>query len=113
MSEVHEQVARLSEGVTKLTSEVERLRRDIAGLHARIEPFEGEVRRAMPLDEPSAPRTRNLMDELARVQLARGTIESCERHLNAMRAKVDEIANDSLSREEMKPWLAPAGRRPK
>ena len=113
MSEVHDQIARLADGVTKLTGEIQRLRRDIASLHARIEPFEGEVRQAMPLEEPTAPRTRSLMDELARLQLARGTIESCERHLNAMRAKVDEIANDSLSREEMKPWLGPAGRQAK
>ena len=113
MSEVHEQIGRLADGVTKLTAEVARLRRDIAGLHARIEPYEGEIPPAQPWGETPAPRTRNLIDELARLQLARGTIESCERHLNAMRAKLDEIANDSISREEMKPWLKPPGGRTK
>lgn len=111
MTEIHEQVSRLADGVAKLTAEVERLRRDIAGLHARIEPFEGEVVAQLPWEEPPAPRTRNLMDELSRLQSARGKIESCERHLNAMRSKIDEIANDSLSRDEMKPWLRPSTRR--
>lgn len=111
MSDIHEQVGRVADGITKLTAEVERLRRDIAGLHGRIEPFDDEaVRASLPLEEPMLPRARNLADELTRLQLARGTIQSCERHLNAMRAKLDEISNDSHSREEMKPWIKPTGR---
>ena len=111
MSDIHGQVSRLADGITKLTSEVERLRRDIAGLHDRLEPFDNEqIRPMLPLEEVGAPRVRNLADELARLQLARGTIEGCERHLNAMRAKLDEISNDSHSREEIKPWIKPTGR---
>jgi prefoldin subunit 5 len=110
VSEVHEQMARIADGINKLISEVERLRRDIAALHARIEPFEGELPAGLPNDQPTVPRTRNLMEELHRLQITRGKIDACERHLNAMRATMDEIANDSISREDMKPWLKTNGR---
>lgn len=113
MSEMHDQVARLADNVAKLTNEVGRLRRDIAGLHARIEPFEGEVPAQLPHSNLPQPAKRRLVDELERLQEARQTIDACERHVGAMRATLDEIANDSLSREEMKPWLRPGGARKK
>ena len=105
MSETHELIRQLSAGIDRLTAEVARLRRDIANLHSRIEPFEDEVPRQSESDDVPLPKFRNLKDELDRLEGTRRTIRSCEFHLNAMRAKMDEISNDAISRDEIKPWL--------
>lgn len=112
MTETHDLIAKLSAGVDKLTFEVERLRRDIAGLHNRIEPFEGEVPATMPYHDLPQQKTRNLFEELDRIQQARFAIETSERHIGAMRSKLDEIANNAILRDELKPWIKPnSGRR--
>ena len=85
--------------------QTERLRRDVARLHGRIEPFKGEV----PLPErmfPDAPRLKwPVRDALNMLQEARDCIIACERDLSAIRGKIDGIEADAISREEMKPWL--------
>lgn len=39
------------------------------------------------------------------IRVARESIVSCEYHLNAIRAVMDSIEKDAISREEMKPHL--------
>jgi hypothetical protein len=101
--EVIKQAEKVFEATSKLVNEVARLRMDIARLHSRIEPFEGEVRRPEPL--PADMKFRSLIEALDGIADARASIQSCEYHLSAIRGMLDGISSDAISREEIRPWL--------
>jgi hypothetical protein len=85
----------------KLLHEVFRLRSDIAKLHARIEPFDNERDFTVSLGKP----IRTMSEALAAIDEARQGVISAEYHLNAVRAGMDGISKDAISREEMKPYI--------
>jgi hypothetical protein len=101
--EVIKQAGKVFEATNKLVYEVARLRTDIARLHSRIEPFEGEVRRPDPL--PADMKFRTFLEALDGIADARASIQSCEYHLSSIRGMLDGISSDAISREEMRPWL--------
>lgn len=105
MSELHEHVARLAELAPKVLHETERLRRDVARLHMRIEAIDPEA----PLSkapEFAPPRTRwPVRDALNMFQQARDLILACEQHLSAIRGRMDMIESSATSREEWKRYL--------
>jgi hypothetical protein len=104
VSELHEHVRRLADLAAKTLHETERLRRDVAKLHGRIQPFDGEI----PLPEPDMPEVRAkwpIPDALNMIERARASLLGCERELAAIRARIDSIERDAISREELKPWL--------
>ncbi len=101
--EVIKQAEKVFEATSKLVNEVARLRMDIARLHSRIEPFEGEVRRPEPL--PADMKFRSLIEALDGIADARASIQSCEYHLSSIRGMLDGISSDAISREEIRPWL--------
>jgi hypothetical protein len=75
----------------------ERLRRDVAKLHGRIQPFDGEI----PLPEPDIPEVRAkwpIPDALNMIERARASLLGCERELAAIRARIDSIERDAISR---------------
>lgn len=96
-------VERIANASEKTLAETIRLRADVTRLHGRIEPFENEKQFAEIIG--SWPKPRNLMDAIDLITRVRDHIEGCERHLNAIRAVMDGISSDAISREEMKPWL--------
>lgn len=96
-------VERIANASEKTLAETIRLRADVARLHGRIEPFENEKQFA-DIDG-NWPKPRTLMDAIGLITRVRDHIEGCERHLNAIRAVMDGISSDAISREEMKPWL--------
>ncbi|MBV2186110.1 MAG: hypothetical protein KUL88_16425 [Rhizobium sp.] len=96
-------VERIANASEKTLAETIRLRADVARLHGRIEPFENERQFSDSLD--SWPKPRTLKDSIDLIARVRDHIEGCERHLNAIRAVMDGISSDAISREEMKPWL--------
>jgi hypothetical protein len=103
MAELHDQAREVAEAANKLLNEVARLRVDIARLHDRIEPFEGERQVKYP---PEVNLTfRNFREALDGLLQARKVIRGCEYHLAAIRGVVDAIGSDAISRDEMKPWL--------
>jgi hypothetical protein len=104
VSELHEHVKRLAELAAKTFHETERLRRDVARLCGRIQPFEGEI----PLPEPDFPDFRPkwpIPDALNMFERARASLLGCERELSAIRARIDSIERDAIPRDELKPWL--------
>ena len=104
MSELHEHVKRLAELAAKTLHETERLRRDVATLHGRIQPFEGEI----PLPQPDFPEIRAkwpIPAALNMFERARASLLGCERELSAIRARMDSIERDAIARDELKPWL--------
>ena len=84
----------------KLLREVERLRRDVAKLHGRIQPFDGE-----PMSASYEKPIRTMTEALSAIDEARQGIIGAEYHLNAIRALMDDISKDAISRTEMKPYL--------
>jgi hypothetical protein len=44
-------------------------------------------------------------DALNMIDMARTHIQNCEYEISAIRARLDEIADDVVSREEMKGWI--------
>jgi len=103
MSMLNEQVESVARTATKLLNEVERLRRDVIRLWGRIEPFEDE--KHIPAIDEIRPRIRNLPDCLNVIAEARESIRSCEHDLGAIRARIDSIEADAISREELKPYI--------
>jgi hypothetical protein len=104
MSDTLEQVTRFADLAAKALREVERLRRDVAKLCNRIEPVEGEA----PLPDPGPLKYRlkwPVRDALNMFRNISQIIGACDRDLNAIRAKLDIIENDVISREELKPWI--------
>lgn len=103
--ELHDNVRRIAAASEKLAFEVERLRKDIATLHMRIQPFDGEVTLPEPQLPSWAAKITNLRDAISAIAECRRYIVGCERELSAIRGRVDGIASDAISRDEMKPWL--------
>ncbi len=95
-----EQIAPLA---SKLLHETERLRRDVARLHQRIEPFEGEPVIPDPEFPPERPATVSKVIEM--IAAARRGIIACERDLSAIRSAMDTIEKDAVSRADMKPFI--------
>jgi hypothetical protein len=98
-------VRKLTAAAEKLLHETERLRRDVAMLNARVqpiegtEPFLGDVPPPIPKVKWPVPEALNMID------MARTNVLNCEYELSAIRARMDNIAKDALSRDEMKPWI--------
>jgi|SRR5690554_50967 len=101
--EDRERIGRIADNSTRLLNEVIRLRTDVQRLHSRIEPFEGE--RLLEYPAELHPRVRNLKDALDGISEARKMIESCERDFAKVRSVIDVIADDVVSREDMRPYL--------
>lgn len=89
--------------IEKLSHEVPRLRRDVQTLVNRIEPFEGD--RVIPDVGQPKPKPVNFREVLDRFEDARKDIRNAEHSLQIMSARLDQIHNDSWSREDIKPWL--------
>ena len=104
MSAALDAVRKLTAVAEKLLHETERLRRDVAMLNARVQPIEGGE---PPFgDSPPIPKVKWLVpDALNMIDMARANILNCEYELSAIRARMDNIASDALSRDEMKPWI--------
>ena len=82
--------------------ETERLRRDVANLHGRIEPFDGEV--PLPKLPERHRRMRNFVDVFASIDEASRAIRGSEYALTHMEGTLEGISSDAISRSEMK-WL--------
>lgn len=93
--------AKLIAVAEKLLHEASRLRRDVERLAVRIEPFQGE--RAS--DDSPVLRFKNMAEALDAMAHARRAIRDAEYDRNLIRGRIDNIASDAISREEMKPWL--------
>jgi hypothetical protein len=78
--------------------------RDVSMLSARVQPIEGSEPHVD--HPPPSPKVKWLVPEaLNMIDRARTNILNCEYELSAIRARMDNIANDALSRDEMKPWI--------
>jgi hypothetical protein len=107
VSETLDAVKKLIAAAEKLLHETQRLRNDVQILNARIRPNENE-----PLVDPqntywaaSPKKTWPVPDALNMIDQARESIQTSEFHLTAIRAFLDDVAKDPVSRTEMKPWL--------
>src|SRR4051794_32167439 len=96
---------RLADAVLKLVAEAGRLDRDVVRLLDRIEPVVGQADAAYRGDPGKGQKLRTDHDAFDCISDARGRIINAEYHLNAIRGMVDAIQNDSLSRDELKPWI--------
>jgi hypothetical protein len=104
MSDALDAVKNLTAVAEKLLLETERLRRDVVMLNARVEPIEGwEPRRDFHQPHPKAKWP--IPDALNMIDTARASILNSEHELSAIRARIDNIASDAISRHEMKPWI--------
>ena len=102
-TEDRERIGKIADNSTKLLNEVARLRVDVQRLHKRIEPYEDE--RVLEYLAEIHPRVRSLKDALDDISDARKMIENCERDFAKVRSVVDVIADDVVSREDMRPYL--------
>jgi predicted nucleic acid-binding Zn-ribbon protein len=99
-------VARLCTAAEKLLQETERLRRDVVALNQRVQPIEEQGPGAARIEEPQAERkVWKAVDALNLIVAARDNIINSEHELSAIRARIDAIERDAISREEMKPWI--------
>jgi hypothetical protein len=101
---------RLADAAEKLLRETERLRRDVRALNMRIERFEDDT---FQTELSAAPVTRakwNAVEALNVIEQARQNILNSEHEVSAIRARMDTIEGDVVSREDMKPWIKTAGR---
>ena len=89
--------------LNKLNVEVARLRSDVARLWARIEPFEDEATKAYePFNDPKPKTFRDVLDTFEKV---RKSLVNSQMTIGLVEARINQIHNDSWSREDMKPWL--------
>jgi len=104
----------LTSAVDRLFREVVNLRRDTGRLYARVDPeWNGQEPGylAAPELDPLYSLTRGAPkppDEKAAWQLiksCRDLLHGADFHLGAIRAHMDDICKDAISREEMKPYL--------
>jgi hypothetical protein len=102
MSEALDAVKRLTAVAEKLLHETERLRGDVARLNARLDPIEGDEDDVYDEPPPLARVKWPVPDALNVIDQARRNILNCEHELSAIRARVDTIAEDVVSREEIK-----------
>ncbi len=111
-----ETLKKIAEQAEKLAAEVRRLRGDVMRLHTRIEPFENDITVSeVPaiVGFPGEPKGKwRLVDALNMLAEGRREILDAERHLSAIRGKVDAIAADAHSRDDLKPYITnpPRGR---
>ncbi|MEC5321703.1 hypothetical protein [Aurantimonas sp. A3-2-R12] len=103
MADIHAQFDRMTDAVEKLVRETKRLRHDVAALHQRIEPFEGET----PIPEPDVKfrKMRTFVDVFDALDEASRGIRGSEYALTCIRGVMSGISSDAISRSEMKPWL--------
>lgn len=106
-----ETTVKLAAKIDALLWETRQLRTDVATLHGRIHPFEGEQLRTFPAyEEP----IKTLPDALRAIEAARKDIREVEYDFRFIRSAIDQIRNDAWSRDELKKWLIEPGRtRPK
>jgi hypothetical protein len=98
-------LARLCTAAEKLLRETERLRRDVIGLNQRVQPI-GDISDVAWVEEaPADRRVWKAVDALNMIMAASNHILNCEHELSAIRARIDTIERDAISREEMKPWI--------
>ena len=106
MSAALDAVTKLTAVAEKLLRETERLRRDVAVLGARVQPIEGLVEPQFGDSSALRPKVKWFVpDALNMIDEARRHVRSCEYELSAIRARMDNIAKDAHSRDEMKPWI--------
>ena len=107
MSETLDAVKKLTVAAEKLLHETKRLRNDLQTLNARIRRKENEqcVDPENPYWAASPKKTWPIPDALNMIDQAREGIQSSEYHLNAIRALLEDIANDPISRTEIKESL--------
>jgi hypothetical protein len=107
VSETLDAVKKLIAVAEKLLHETKRLRNDVQTLNARIRRNENEqcVDPEHPYWASSPKKTWPVPDALNMIDQAREGIKGSGYHLNAIRALLDDIANDPVSRTEMKVWL--------
>jgi hypothetical protein len=107
MNETLDVVKKLIAAAERLLHETKRLRNDVQTLNARIRQSENEqyVDPENPYWAASPKKTWPVPDALNMIDQAKEGIKSSEYHLNAIRALLDDIANDPVSRTEMKAWL--------
>jgi hypothetical protein len=106
MNELNQETLRALVDVTnKLVLEVARLRRDVARLHGRIARSEGE----MPINDevPGYEELRfwTLQDALNGLATARRGVIAAQEQLGKSENLLNQIASQSISREEMRPHL--------
>jgi hypothetical protein len=107
VSEALDAVKKLIAIAEKLLHETKRLRNDVQTLNARIRRNETEqcVDPEYPHWAACPKKSWPIADALNMIDKAREGIQGGEYHLNAIRALLDDIANDPVSRTEMKEWL--------
>jgi len=99
-----EAFARLVAVSEKLLHETMRLRNDVRLLNGRIIAIEEEEEFA----ETILPRRKvNILDAINEIELSRIAIRDCEHELSAIRARIDSIADNEASREEMRKFIVP------
>jgi hypothetical protein len=54
---------------------------------------------------PAERKVWRAVDALNIIMEARTNILNCEHELSAIRARIDTIERDAISREELKPWI--------
>lgn len=97
---------KVADAAERLIREVARLRGDIARLLDRIEPFEDEKTRLADISRfGDVEKAKSLPDALKMLTDARREIRNAEYDLNAIRSRMDEVANDTMLRDEIKPHL--------
>jgi hypothetical protein len=91
----------------RLTRKVVRLKEETARFKARIEPFEGEETINFNVSDADiiSYKPKDLDELLKSASTMRAAIRSFEFDFTAIRGKIDNIARDGISRDEMKPWL--------
>src|SRR5438132_1122053 len=92
--------------VRSILIEIERLRREFVALNHCVQPIEEQGPGAARIEEPQAERkVWKAVDALNLIVAARANIINSEHELSAIRARIDAIERDAISREEMKPWI--------
>ena len=104
---MNEQEKRLYErsvtALEKIAKELPRLSRDVQNLVNRIEPFEDD--RRISDSSYERPKPKNFREVLDLFEKARQDIENAEHTIQRMGARIDQIHNDSWSRDDLKPWI--------
>ena len=87
----------------KLAFEAARLRSDVARLAGRIEPFENE--HEIAVEQGYHPKLSSFRDVLNYFQQVRDDLRASENKVQRIAGIIDQIQNDSWSRQDMRPWL--------
>lgn len=104
MSKTLTDIERLATAAEKVLKEIVLLRGDVDKLNGRIEPVDDwNKRREIKIPEFKPRRT--VVDSLHMIEIAREHIFACEGEIGLIRARIDGIESDAISREEMKPYI--------